>query len=139
MVEDQDRRTMPVPSQPKQPGGAKPAQESLGFWNINTHVSNHFICVGGKTRSDLQDPTKFKTEVDAPFMLLLDILEKIKQAVLNGEEVITVSVEPDPAGGEFIIPDSPALLRTSRAPGHKPSSRKQGGQAEESEKSKDKS
>ena len=126
-------------SKPKQPGGAKPDQEALGFWDINTHVSNDFICVGGKIRSDLQDPSKYKTKVDAPFTLLLDILEKIKQAVLKGDEVITVSVEPDPTGGEFIIPDPPVLLESNRTPGNKPSSRKRRGTAEKPGKSKDKS
>jgi hypothetical protein len=83
--------------------------EELRFWQITTEVSNNFFCVAGKTRSDLQDASKYKTKIDAPFELLIEILDQLRHAVIAEREVITVAVEPDPAGGYFIVPGATAL------------------------------
>jgi hypothetical protein len=78
---------------------------NLGFWAITTHVNNDFGCVAGKQRSDLQDQKKYKTRPDAPFSLLSDIFDKMEKAFKDGKDFITVTLEPDPAGGQFIVPD----------------------------------
>jgi hypothetical protein len=83
--------------------------EELRFWQITTEVSNNFLCVAGKTRSDLQAATKYKTKPDAPFELLIEIFEKLREAVVAEREVITMTIEPDPAGGYFIVPGATVL------------------------------
>ena len=93
------------PTRAEADGDSNDADGNLGFWSITTSVNNDFVCVAGKKRSDLQDPKKYKTRPTAPFGFLFDLFDKMEKANKENKDFITVTLEPDPAGGYFIVPD----------------------------------
>ena len=111
---------------------------NLGYWSITTFVNNDFVCVAGKKHSDLQDPKMYKTKPTAPFSLLFDIFDKMEKANKENKDYITVTLEPDPAGGQFIVPDpklseSPPAYATAK----KAAPRRRASRSKRSARSKD--
>jgi hypothetical protein len=79
--------------------------ERLGFWNIFIDVRGDWSCVASKDLAGLSDQEKFKSKGGAPFSLLFDIVDAIKAATSATpyRPDILVSLETDPAGGNFIV------------------------------------
>ncbi len=122
-----------MPTKSKTLAAKPPFVKQLRFWEITTEVNHSFTCFAGETHKERDDHKYATKPAPLDFDLLWDILEKIKQALDDNVDFITVSVEPDGAGGNYItgvvppIEHKPPSAGATRAAGIRTSATKKNG------------